>query len=149
MDDDDQTREEDSEVNEMFWSMMNTENEEQCPTNTLKTIANMDMNATKEMSQLQYTDMEADTSAQSIKEPEKIEHPAVAKTPNREPATETPEVRSADKKISTDNSGKSTRKTLTWTEILTAAVPNKLAEWAKFILTQLCPWEKTTIGSGK
>ena len=37
----------------------------------------------------------------------------------------------------------STRKKLTWGEVLTVVIPNKIADWAKNIFTQLRPWGET------
>ena len=75
-DDPDYTMEEQEEPNEKFWSMMNTEGEDKpSPIDTIKEIANMDMNATKEISQLQDTDMESDTAAQSRKNLRKLSTP--------------------------------------------------------------------------
>ena len=100
----------------------------------------MDMNVTKETSQKQNTDMVTDTQTESIKNSEKTEHPGALSRPIGESPSETPSTDSADTKILTDNSKSSTKKMLTWIETLTAAIPNKLVEWAKHIFTQLCPW---------
>ena len=71
-DDADYTMEDQEEPNEKFWSMMNTEGEEKpSPTDTIKEIAKMDMNVTKETSQRRDTDILTNTETKSIKNSEK------------------------------------------------------------------------------
>ena len=75
-DNDDYPMEEQEEPNEHFWSMMNAEGKEKpSPTDTIKEIAMMDMNVTKETSQRQDTDTLTNTETESIKNSEENKHP--------------------------------------------------------------------------